>query len=150
MTRRIFSLNEPFREIQNQDTTKTFQSKLLDACGATLASMIEENIDSTHVWVYDANDEILAVLAFEDLEDEFHIEIISNNFAISEYVLEESKPGSSLYEVMEDLARKNNISKITLDSIPDRVGYWRNYGFKQTGIPFDGKFCKLFPMEKNL
>jgi len=150
LPRRIFNINEPFREIKYKDSTKQFESRLLTACGSTLVSLNLENQNDDHVWVYDANNEILGVIGFTDHGTEFHVEVVSNNFAIPKLVLHETKPGSSLYQTMEDVARMNQVSKITLDSIPDRVDYWKKFGFQSTGNSFDGKFCKLFPMEKKI
>jgi len=151
LERRVFKLEEPFREIMKKDTTKKFSSELFTACGATLESLFKyDNKDCTHVWVYDANDEILAVLVFENLVDEFHIVGVSNNFAMDETILDETKPGGSLYKVMENFAINMNVKKISLESIKIRIGYWKIWGFHSTGEPKDGKFCKLFPMEKEL
>jgi len=151
LSRRTFNINEPFREIQEEDSVKQFESKLLIACGSTLNSLSLDNQGDKHVWVYDANDEILGVLVFIDHGTEFYVDMVSNNFTIPKSVLHETKPGSSLYQIMEDVAVMNGVSKITLDSIPDRVSYWQTqFGFKLSGTPSVGKFCRLFPMEKKI
>jgi hypothetical protein len=151
MIRRIFNLNEPFREIKKEDSFKPFESKLLTACGSTLSSMYLENKDDKYVWVYDVNDEILAVISFLDRDKEFYVDLVSNNFSIPKNILSQTKPGSSLYQILEDVARMNSISKITLDSVPEMIDYWKiEFDFKQIGDPFTGKFCKLYPMSKNL
>lgn len=116
-----------------------------------MSSLSLDNQGDKHVWVYDANDEILGVLVFIDRGTEFYVDVVSNNFTISKSVLQETKPGGLLYQVMEDVAVVNEVSKITLDSIPDRVSYWQTqFGFELSGAPFDGKFCQLFPMEKKI
>ncbi len=151
LRRRVFKLEEPFREIMEKDIAKKFTSELFTACGATLESLFKyDNKDNTHVWVYDANDEILAVLVFEDLGKEFHIVGVSNNFAINETILDDAKPGGSLYLVMENFAIDMGVKKIFLESIEIRTDYWKIMGFNSTGDPKDGKFCKLFPMAKEL
>lgn len=151
MARRTFTINEPFREIQQGDSIKEFESKLLTACESTLISLGLDNQGDKHVWVYDVNDKILGVLVFIDRGTEFYVDVVSNNFTIPKSVLHETKPGGSLYQVMEDVAVANKVSKITLDSIPDRVSYWQTqFGFKLSGTPFAGKFCRLFPMEKKI
>lgn len=151
MGRRVFKLEDPFREIMERDITKKFYSELFTACGTTLESLFKyDNKDNTHVWVYDANDEILAILVFEDLGEEFHIVGVSNNFVINKTILDETKPGGSLYQVMENFAINMNVKKISLESIKIRIGYWKMWGFYSTGDPEDGQFCKLFPMAKEL
>jgi hypothetical protein len=150
LNRRKFIINEPFREINQDDSFKRFESKLLTSCGSTLSSLHNENKDNYHVWVYDTND-ILGVIAFSDRRTEFHINVVSNNFSIPENILNETNPGSSLYQILEDIAIVNGVLRITLDSIPSRTGYWHDqFGFELTGTPFTGKFCQLFPMAKNL
>lgn len=151
MKRRFFNIEDPFREIIQEDTNKKFVSQLFNACGTTLNSLFKyDNKDNTHVWVYDANDEILAVLVFEDLGEEFHIIAVSNNFAMDESILNDAKPGGSLYQVMENIAITMKVKKISLESIERRINYWKMWGFHPTGDPKSGKFCKLFPMEKEL
>ena len=149
MQRRNFDIYEPFREIKKEDSLTKFESKLLNSCGSTLTSMYSDSKDNYHVWVYDA-DNILGIISFQDLETKFYIDIVSNNFCISKDILNQTEPGTTLYYVVEDVAKQNGVSKITLDSIPDRTGYWELLGFSLTGTPFRGKFCMLYPMEKIL
>jgi len=151
MARRTFNVYKPFREIILEDSFKEFQSELLDNCGTSLFTLFKENIDKKHAWVYEMDDEILGVIAFFDNNTEFYIDVVSNNFVISAEILKETKPGSSLYQTVEDIAILNGVSKITLDSIPERRVYWQNqFKFELTGTSFEGKFCQLYPMEKKL
>ena len=139
VTRRSFKIEDPIREIIQSDTDKKFQSGLFQACGTTLKSLYTyDNEDNRHVWVYDANDEIFAALIFDDLDDVFYIEAVSNNFDVSTDDLESTKPGGTLYSVLENIAIDLKIKKITLDSIERRVGYWIRLDFQINGTPYDG------------
>jgi len=150
LTRRTFNINEPFREIMPEDTQKEFRSGLLDALGISLKSLVDENHDDKHVWVYDADDKILGVLSFIDLGTEIYADIVSDNKLFPE-LCGESKPGRSLYVLLEDLSASIGISTIRMDSISDRVDYWtKHHGFEMTGMPHQGKLGQVYPMEKKL
>jgi len=149
MERRTFELNEPYRETTFLDSIKKFESGFFDALGISLSSLVAENKDDKHVWVYEADDKILGVISFLDSESEIIVDVVSNN-QLFPHLCNEVKPGRSLYLVLEDLSISFEIPKIRLESISDRVGYWKNLGFVLSGMPYAGKVGMLYPMEKKL
>lgn len=150
MRRRVFQMVAPVREIQREDTLHRFDSGLLTSCRTDMSGMYSKNSGNTHVWVYDLGWAIACVMAFMDRRDSIYLDVISNNFALPRSVLRDVRPGAQLYYALEDAARAEGIRKITLDSVPERVAYWRNLGFIESGPTTSGKFCTLYPMEKAL
>ena len=150
MIRKNFGLNPPFREIKPSDTTKEFESEFLDFVGITLTSFVEENKDDKYVWVYELEENILAVLSFLDMDSYFFMDIVAVNESFPD-LNQEVHPGYSLFNLLEDLSPKFNYSTIRLDSTSERVSYWKKNGYEIIGMPASvNKWGKLFPMEKRL
>jgi len=149
--RRGFQTSMPVREIEAGDASKKFYSELFNKCGTNLASLLSDNNGDRHVWVYDGGEnDVLGVLLFIDNRDDFYVDVVSNNFAITNEILGMAKPGGTLYSVIESNARNFGADTVTLDSIPERIGYWKLFGFVENGEPFEGSFCMLTPMIKHL
>lgn len=150
MERREFDVRPPARPILWDDVRHEFHSGLLKACGLTLATLCHENHGRRHVWVHVRHGKITAVVVFDDWQDHLHIEVITNNFALPRGLLRAERPGTSLYSAVERAARRAGIRRITLDSLPGRVGYWSMLGFRATGPSNDEDPFALLPMEKYL
>lgn len=150
MKRRSFLLNPPFREIKDSDNTIKFESELLDIIGINLDTLAKGNKDDKHVWVYDFDGKILAILSFLDVGSYFHMDVVAINESEQE-LCKEVHPGYSLFSLLENFAVKLGHTKIRLDSISERVEYWKSYGYEMTGIGHaDDKLGKIYPMEKRL
>jgi hypothetical protein len=147
MKRREFFLNPPFREIIQSDSFASFESSLLVAVGTSLENLIKENREEKHVWVYDVEGKILAVLVFVDFGSYFHIDLVVTNES-EQKLCDQVHPR---YSLLEDFAIKFGHTRIRLDSIADRVEYWKSHGYVITGIGYnDENLCMIYPMEKTL
>lgn len=150
MKRRSFLLNPPFRQIIASDSSAKFESSLLDAIGISLANLIKENKDDKHIWVYDFDGKILAVFSFLDVGTYFHMDLITINES-EQKLCNEVHPGYSLFTLLEDYAVKFGHTKIRLDSIGERVEYWKSHGYQIIGMGHvDDKLGQIYPMEKQL
>lgn len=150
LARKIFKLNEPYREITPADAKKPFQNEFLEKAGITLAVFVKENHDDKHVWVYDFDGKILAVLSFLDTDSCFYMDILGKN-RLHDDISIDLKPGYSLVKLLEDLSPKFGYPMIKLDSTANRVEYWKTLGYRISGTPsWNEKFGQLFPMEKKL
>lgn len=148
--RRQFLLNFPFREITLSDSSAKFTSSLLDAIGISFNHLIKENKDEKHVWVYNFDGKILAVLSFLDAGSYFHMDLVTINESEQE-LCDEIHPGYSLFALLEEFAKKFGHVKIRLDSIGDRIEYWKFHGYKIIGVGHaDENLGQIYPMEKNL
>lgn len=148
LARKIFKLNEPFREITFNDTKKPFQNEFLEKAGITITAFVNENHDDKHVWVYDFDGKILAVLSFLDTGSCFYMDVLGKN-RLHDDISDDLKPGFSLVKLLEDLSPKFGYSIIKLESTSNRVEYWKSQGYKITGMPSQNdKFGQLFSMEK--
>jgi len=113
-------------------------------------SLVDENKDDKHVWVYDFDGKILGIFSFIDVNSCFYMDVIASNELFPE-LCDETRPGFSLFSTLEDIARNLGHSYIRLDSVSYRVEYWKSYGYQVSGMPkFVEKWGQLYPMEKNL
>jgi hypothetical protein len=150
LARKIFKLNEPFREITSDDTKKPFRNEFLEKAGITLTAFVKENHDDKYVWVYDFDGKILAVLSFLDTGSCFYMDVLGKN-RLHDDISDDLKPGFSLVRLLEDLSPKFGYAMIKLESTSNRVEYWKSQGYKITGTPsLSAKFGQLFSMEKRL
>jgi len=150
MARKKFILNLPFREATPSDVEKNFQSKFLSSHGITFGDIVKENQNDKHVWVYELDEKILAVLSFVDTEWLFYMDLVAIN-ELFKSLCDEVHPGFSLFSLLEDLSPGFGYSKIRLDATTKRVDYWKDHGYIMIGMPSsNSKWGKLFPMEKNL
>jgi len=150
LARKKFVLNLPFREVNPSDSKKTFRSKFLSEHGISFANLVEENQNDKYVWIYELEDQILAVLSFLDIDSFFYMDIVAINESFKS-ICDEVHPGFSLFSLLEDLSPAFGYSKIRLDSTSERIEYWKSYGYEMIGMPSSNdKWGKLFPMEKNL
>ena len=119
MARKIFKLNEPYREITPGDAKKPFQNEFLEKAGITLTVFVKENRDDKHVWVYDFEGKILAVLSFLDTDSYFYMDVLGKN-RLYDDISVDLKPGYSLVKLLEDLSPKfgYTLIKIRLDYKP--------------------------------
>lgn len=148
--RRTFGIQRPIREIREDDMQQEFKSSMFDACGITMRTLYGDNLGDTHVWVFDWEGSVASAAKFVDYRDHICLDVISNNYAIPKGILREMKPGGAVYKTIEDASTANGIPRITLDSIPEKVDYWRSHGFRIYEPSFDGRYCRLYPMEKRL
>lgn len=150
MKRRSFLLNTPFREISPSDSSTKFHSSLLSIIETDLGKLAGENREEKHVWVYDLDGKILAVLSFLDIGLYFHMDLVAVNESEQD-LCDEVHPGYSLFTLLEDFAIKFGHAKIRLDSVADRVMYWKSHGYQMTGIGHsDKRLGQIYPMEKQL
>jgi pyruvate carboxylase len=115
-----------------------------------LKNLVKENREEKHVWVYDVEGKILAVLVFVDFDSYFHIDLVVTNES-EQKLCDQVHPGYSLFSLLEDFAIKFGHTRIRLDSIADRVEYWKSHGYVITGIGYNVEnLGRIYPMEKTL
>ena len=151
MSQKDFGLNPPFREIEDSDAEREFKSDFLSSHDITLSSLVEDNkTDGKHVWVYELEGKILAVLSFQDMGSYFYMDIVAINDLFPE-LCDEVHPGYSLFSLLEDVSPNFGYSTIRLDSTDERVSYWKGHDYELIGMPSSSdKWGQLFPMEKKL
>jgi len=150
LERKPFVLNLPFREPQQSDALKDFQSEFLSSHNIDFPNLVSKNHDDQYVWVYDFDDKILAVLSFTDTSSDFYMDVVATN-ELFKQLCNETHPGFSLFSLLEDLSPSFNYSQIRLDSTSDRVEYWKRNGYELTGMPSANPIWgKLYPMTKKL
>ncbi|MFZ1077958.1 MAG: hypothetical protein WAN47_11075 [Nitrosotalea sp.] len=148
LERKKFKLNLPYREILSTDISHDFDNELLSAKNITLQKLYIENKDNYHVWVFESDSKILAFLSFVDEGDHFHIDMIAVN-RIHDKLCDEIHPGYSLFTLLELVSLQFGYSKITLNSVQNRIGYWKSNGYEIIGpSEFSNVWGMLTPMEK--
>lgn len=150
LERKIFRLNLPYREILSTDMQHDFDNELLLVKNITLKKLYAENKDNYHVWVFEFDDKVLAFLTFVDEGDHFHIDMIAVN-RIHDKLCDELRPGYSLFTLLEIVSLQFGYSKITLNSVQNRIEYWKLNGYEITGpAEFSNVWGMLTPMEKKI
>ena len=150
LERKIFKLNEPYRELKPEDAKKPFLNEFFENAGISLAVLVEERCGEKYVWVYDFGGKILAVLSFVDTGFCFYMDVLAKNKMYYD-ISEDLKPGFSLVRLLEDLSPKFGYRIIRMASVASRVEYWTAQGYRIIGMPAQNeRFGQVFPMEKNL
>lgn len=150
LERKRFRLNLPYREILSTDVQHDFDNELLFAKNITLQKLYTENKDNYHVWVFEFDGKVLAFLTFVDEDDHFHIDMIAVN-RIHHKLCDEIHPGYSLFTLLELVSLQFGYSKITLNSVQNRIKYWKSNGYEITGpAEFGNVWGMLTPMEKKI
>lgn len=150
MPRRKFNLSLPFREIKPTDAKQPFANELQPINRIDLSYLVDLNVGSRHIFVYDLDGKVLGFITFLDRGDHFHIDLVEAN-RIHQESAGTIKPGFLLITLVENLSRQLGHSRITLHSIQERIPYYRALGYKVTGDPIqDPNYGLLSPMEKSL
>jgi len=148
MDRKTFNLNLPFREIKQEDVGILFDNELLESNGVDLAFLFEKNMGNLYVFVYELDGKVLAFIEFIDTGTHFHLDLVETNRLFPTPSL---KPGGKLILLLELISKQNNYSKITLNSVQNKVEYYKKLGYTKTGetIP-NVAYGPLTKMEKTL
>jgi histone acetyltransferase (RNA polymerase elongator complex component) len=144
MTRKTFILTPPYREITNSDTTKPFTNQLFPQ-GNILSSFLRDNTDNTHIFVFDQDDEIKALMMFDDNETYFHVE-----FLLANALHPHQKAGTKLLLLLEGLATTLNYDRIELWSLSGMIQYYSALGYTNTGLSDVGRYGEMYKMVKSL
>lgn len=144
MTRKTFILTPPYREITNSDTTKPFTSPLFPQ-GNILANFLRDNIDNTHIFVFDQDNKIKALMMFDDNETYFHVE-----FLLANALYPNQKAGTKLLLLLEDLATNLNYDRVELWSLSGVISYYSTLGYTDTGSSDVGRYGEMHKMVKSL
>lgn len=149
LSRREFALNLPFREIIPSDAEQPFANDLQPINHIDLSYLVDENIGTRYIFVYELDGKILAFMTFLDKGIHFHLDLVEVN-----RLYEESKtvrPGFLLITLLENLSRREGFSKVTLHSIQDRITYYSNLDYVAAGEPIsDSVYGSLTLMKKFL
>ena len=145
LSRKQFVLNPPFREINSSDASKEFANELYPINNIDLAYLVEQNIKNRYVFVYDFNDRVLGFIVFIDMDDHFYLDLVE----VNQLYPESSGVGYMLIKLLENLAKRENYSRITLFSTENRIAYYQNLGYEITGESVqDQNYGSLTPMQK--
>ncbi len=144
MFRRNFILEPPYREIHFEDKSKQFKNELFPQKDV-LADLVTMNTGNVHVFVYDQDGEILAFLMFYDYKTYFHIEFVATN-----RLFPSQSAGTKLIKLLEGIGKELNYSHIQLDSLEQKIPYYKALGYVDTGIPMVGNYDKTTRMIKSL
>jgi len=144
LPRRTFVLNLPYREILHEDKTKPFTNPLFPQ-GNILTSFLRDNTDNTHVFIFDQDNEIKALMMFDDNETYFHVE-----FLLSNTLQPRQKAGTKLLLLLENLATTLNYDRIELWSLSAIIPYYSALGYTNTGLSDVGRYGEMYKMVKSL
>lgn len=148
LARKIFKLNEPYREITPADAKKPFQNELSSLNKIDLAYLVQINEKDLYVIVREFNGDILAFIVLKDWNTHFEIKLVERNRNPS---LPDIKAGAELIILAEDISRQFNYKKIVLYSVENRISYYGKLGYLEKDIRVtDTVYGTLTKMEKKV
>ncbi len=103
------------------------------------------NTENTHVFVYDDNDEILAIMVFHDFGSFFHVEYLMAN-----RLFNPQTAGTKLIFLLEDLGKTLGYDHIELDALVKKIQYYEALGYAEVGVIQEGEYGKMSKMSKSL
>lgn len=147
MARKRLDLNPPYREIGYADGKKEFWNRLAPKNRIDMSCLVGMNAGSRYVVVYEVGGKIFGFMAFLDKGNHLHLDLVERN----ESVAGSRGAGFNLMMLLEIIAGNFGYSRITLYSVRENIGYYRNLGYENAGPSHDDpNYGRLTPMAKCL
>ena len=128
---------------------KPFQNELQKINHVTLANIIKDNKDKTHVIVYARGRHVFAFLIFDDVGTHFHLNLVETNRIPESKTVR--RPGTKLIKYVEMISTNYGYGKITVTALEDLTPFYEQMGYSISGsMKTDPTYGNVIEMYKDL